>query len=262
MPTVTAIIDSTHFGGSTALAPPEFVNDDGQTIKASRAQGKLWEWWGEFWEYSRGLCKKHKARLVIVHLGDVVDGVHHGNVQLLPNVEDQEQMAFEVLEPLALRADKFYIIRGTETHGGPVNSSEVRIADRLGAVIYWEALLLIDGTHIDVLHHGRAGGREWTSVATGVALEAQLRALREGNPIPRYAFRGHAHTIDDSGENVPGTRALMLPSWQLKTAYGHKRAAGKRNDIGGVFMLPDGSLDLSRLRYHAAPGEGRPVIHV
>jgi hypothetical protein len=94
-----------------------------------------------------------------------------------------------------------------------------------------------------------------------MATEAQINALRKGKPVPRYVLRGHNHLIDDSGDKVEGTRAIAMPSWQLKTAFGHRVAPGSRSDIGGLIMLPDGSLDLSRMRYKAAPDEGG-VIHV
>jgi hypothetical protein len=111
--TVTAVIDSTHFGGSTALAPPAFENGEHQVIQSSRAQNQVYEWWKEHWSYARKLCKQYKARLILIHLGDVIDGNHHHTVQGLPKLEDQEAMACEVLEPITLWAEKSYFLFGT-----------------------------------------------------------------------------------------------------------------------------------------------------
>lgn len=255
MNTLTVIIADTQFGGTTAVAPPEFENSEGQLISASKQQGWLYECWNEFREYSYSLLKRHRARLVFIHMGDIIEGDHHQSVQLLPSVEDQENLATQMLEPYALKADRFFIVRGTEAHSGPNGESENRIASRLGATIMWEGLLNIDGVVVDIAHHGRAGKRPWTSAAAGMALEAKYNAITEGNPIPRYVFRGHNHVVDDSGEKVDGTRALVLPCWQLKTAFGNKVAAGSRSDIGGLIILPDGSLDTSRLRYRAMLGQ-------
>ena len=261
MTTITAIVSDTHIGGTTALAPPAFENAEGQVIKATRAQNWLYRNWLEYWEYVRKLTEKHNARLIVLHLGDILDGDHHQTVQALPNVVDQENMAFEILEPLALRSDKFFIFRGTEAHAGPAAGSEVRIAERLGAIILPIGRLDIDGTLINVAHHGRASKREWTSSAASVATQAQLKALRRKLPPPRYVFRGHNHIIDDSGEKLNGTRAISMPAWQLATDYIYSIDPDTIADIGGVIILPDGSLDLSRLRYQAAPGE-REVVRV
>jgi hypothetical protein len=254
-PTITAVVSDTHCGGSTALSPPTFETDEGQVIGATKAQGWLWECWGEYWSYVYGLTKRNKARLIVIHVGDVIDGDHHATVQALPNVVDQEDMAYELLEPPANRADRMFVLRGTEAHAGEAAGNEVRIAARLGAEVLWEGMLDIDGTLIDVAHHGRAGKRPWTSGAAGMATEAQITALRMGQPMPRYVLRGHNHIIDDSGEKVYGTRAIALPSWQLRTAYGYRVASGTLSDIGALIILPDGSLDTSRMRYAAAPGQ-------
>jgi hypothetical protein len=259
--TITAIVSDTHIGSTVGLALPQFENGEGQLISASREQGWIYQNWLEYWEHVRALTRKHRARLIAIHLGDIVDGNHHASVQLLPDVVDQENMAHEILEPISHKAAKIYICRGTEAHVGPSAGSEVRIAARLGAEIVWEELLEVDGVILDLAHHGRAGRRPWTSAAAGMATEAQINALRKGKPVPRYVLRGHNHLIDDSGDKVEGTRAIAMPSWQLKTAFGHRVAPGSRSDIGGLIMLPDGSLDLSRMRYKAAPDEGG-VIHV
>ena len=260
MATITAVIADTHIGSFTALAPPEFETDDGLAVKATKAQTWLYECWGEYWTYVYSLTKKNKARLVVIHLGDIIDGDHHATVQAMPNVVDQENMAYDLLESIAIKADRFYVMRGTEAHAGDAAGNEVRIASRLGAEVMYEGLLNIDGTLLDVAHHGRAGKRPWTSGAAAMATEAQITALQMGQPVPRYVLRGHNHTIDDSGAKLANTRAIALPAWQLRTAYGYKVAPGTRSDIGGLIMLPDGSLDLSRLRYAAAPGQRQVTV--
>ena len=259
--TITAIISDTHIGSSVALAVPKFENNEHQIISASREQGWIYKQWCEYWAYVYSLCENFTARLIIVHLGDVIDGNHHNSLQILPHLKDQERMAIELLEPYALKADKMFFVLGTEAHAGPSHQNERRSAEALGAEYRQEWLLDIDGTIIHVGHHGLAGGEEWTSSAAKMAIRVQIKALRKGWPIPRYVFRGDRHTIDDSGEKVQDTRAITLPAWTLKTGYSYKVALDKMSDIGGVIMLPDGSLDTSRLRYKAAPGE-RVITHV
>jgi hypothetical protein len=90
-----------------------------------------------------------------------------------------------------------------------------------------------------------------------------LSYVERGLKPPQLVLRGHAHRIDDSGHKLPNTRALVLPCWQLRTAFGYKVAANNtRADIGGaIFTIENGrySFDDSRLRYMAAPGQQRII---
>ena len=52
-------------------------------------------------------------------MGDILDGVHHGNTQLIPEIEDQKELAMRILEPVRNMANQFYGILGTEAHAGP-----------------------------------------------------------------------------------------------------------------------------------------------
>jgi hypothetical protein len=269
--TLIAIIGDTHVGGSTALAVHEYEydtgddNEDGtpitQKFTATLAQDWLYEKWLDFWRYVWTLKTEGNHRLLVIHMGDIVDGNHHHTVQAIPYLSVQADMAVQIMLPVANMADRgLYILRGTEAHAGEAAQTEAGIAQALGAKqCAWELILDVDGLILDLAHHGRAGRREYTSAAASVATEAQVDAAQEGRPIPRYVFRAHTHTIDDSGEKVKGTRAFSCPSWQLKTAFGHRIASGRRADIGGVIILPDGSLDLSRIRYTAAPGQRKLV---
>lgn len=250
MKTVTAIISDTHIGSTVGLAVPKFENDDGQLILASREQKWIYECWLDYWKYVYTLAKQYKARLIVIHLGDVIDGDHHQTTQALPNLNDQRRMALELLEPIANIAARMVILRGTGAHAGEASQDEVDLATELGAEIYWEKLLDIDGVLLDVAHHPISG------VPETLARRAQYTALEEGNPIPRYCLRGHRHLIKDSGEQVKDTRAVILGAWTLRSGHGYKVASGVRSDIGGLIILPGGVLDMSRLRYQAVGGVG------
>jgi hypothetical protein len=260
--TVTAVISDTHIGSHTALALHEWVLDDGQTVRANLAQDWLYASWVDYWDYVKSLCgihgKHRKNRLVVIHLGDIVEGDHHHSVQVLANVEDQMAEACEILRPLAAMADGgFYCTRGTEAHSGEAAQAEVRICHEIGAKqCEWELILDIDGLVLDCGHYGRAGRRDWTSSAAAVAAEVAISAAMAHERIPDYVLRGHNHLIDDSGEKLNGIRAIMLPAWQLRTAFGYQVAPNRRSDIGGLIF--DGiTPDFSRIRYHAAPGQKR-----
>ena len=267
MGTVTLVFGDTHIGGSTALAlneycyeTGEYVNDEPVTIPfvASRSQNWLYDCFQEMWKYTKKLAGK-KHRIVCVHVGDVVDGNHHHTVQAIPILEAQEDMAVEILKPLVNGSDAFHIFRGTEAHAGEIAQSESRIAKELGVPCWWEETLDIDGVLCAFQHHGSVGRRPWTSSAASMAIKARNTALEMKNPVPRYLFYGHNHIVDDSGEKVMGTRAVALSAWQLRTAYGYKVSPGTRSDIGGAIILPNGELDLSRLRYMGAAVQKRII---
>jgi len=264
--TITAIVSDTHVGSWTALATHTWEMDTGELgadgkpvykqIIATPAQDWIYDKWVDYWRHVWELAHAGGHRIVVLHLGDVIDGLHNGStMQALPNLADQEAMAVQLLLPCANMADRMIIIRGTEAHAGPMHNSEARIARELGVDCVFEDILDIDGVIVDVAHHGRVGQRGWTSAAAAMATGAILDASLAGRPLPRYVFRGHNHAIDDSGEKIPGVRAIAMPSWTLRNVYGYRIASGTTSDIGGIIILPDGSLDMSRIRYFDAPGQ-------
>jgi hypothetical protein len=81
-----------------------------------------------------------------------------------------------------------------------------------------------------------------------MAAEVMAQCASRQQEIPQWIWRGHKHTIDDSGERVAGTRCLIFPSWQLKTEHGYEYFTNAISDIGG-FILNSGVLDASKSRY-------------
>jgi len=261
---VTMIISDTHIGGSTAIAPPEYTihrrRNEEQTVHANQMQQWLWSCWTEGTEYARHLIgikgRSRKNRFVVCHLGDVVDGIHHDNTQLVNEMTDQMDIAKSILAPLVDMADASYLTYGTNVHTGQMQY-EQEIANALGMEHDFQFSLDVDGCVIDIAHHGRAGRRPWTSAAAGIVAEVGIDYSQLGLKLPRYVFRGHNHLVDDSGAKYPDTQYIAMPSWQLKTSHGQRVAVNQsRSDIGGGFLIGD-RLDLSRLRYTAAPDNRR-----
>jgi hypothetical protein len=265
---ILAIIGDTHIGSSTAVSPLTYAlhnrnSLETQIVEANRLQRWLYEAWTDYWQYVFSLQGKgkHKRRLIIAHLGDVVDGVHHGSTQLVAEINDQMQMAYDLLKPVRKKASTFIGIFGTgPSHAGMDNSTEAAIYNELDADYVGQQLTIsIDGTLCDLAHHGRAGMRPWTSGAVALGAEVMLDCAQSGVPLPDYIFRGHRHVMDDSGAKFEYTRVIQCPSFQLKTSYGWGISANTiRSDIGGVILV-DGQLDLSKSRYHAQP-DGRKVV--
>jgi len=267
---ILVVISDTHIGGSTALATPEYTvhnryDLEAQTIHANRLQSWLWECWSDFWSYVKELQGKgkHARRLIVVHCGDVIDGVHNGSTQLMPEIGDQMQLALDILQPIAGRANAFFGIYGTGAHAGNENVYESQIYTELGAQAYGHQLTLdIDGYLHSFQHHGRSGGRPWTSSAAGLAAEVMLDYAQRGQKPPNFIWTGHTHRCDDSGMKFQETRAISLPSWQLKSSFSWKVAGNSvRSDIGGAIVLDGHIIDGSRLRYMGQADE-RSTIKV
>lgn len=263
---VLVVISDTHIGSSTALAPLEFsVHNrsslEVQTLQANRLQRWVYENWLDFWQYVKHIQGK-KKRLIVAHLGDVIDGNYLRSTQIVQEVGDQEKMAMDLLEPIRSRANTFIGILGTAAHAGPDHAVEADIYRQLGADYVDQQMTVdIDGIRVDLAHHGRMGTRPWTSGAANLASEIMLDYAQSGIPLPHYIFRGHFHALDDSGAKFENTRLIQCPAWQLKTTYANRVAGNvRRSDIGGVIVV-DGQVDLSKSRYCGQP-DGRKIILV
>ena len=162
--TILAIFGDTHIGSSTALAPPSFTihNQDPkerQPVSYNRLQKWLWECWTDYWDYidylARDGGRKRKHRIIAVHLGDIIDGNHHGTLQIIQDVGDQSIVAIDVMQPIRDKADKFFGVVGTSAHGGNSGSNEIAIYKDLGVDDYDQSLMLeIDGKVHDFKHQG------------------------------------------------------------------------------------------------------------
>ncbi|MEA4811146.1 MAG: hypothetical protein VB108_01095 [Anaerolineaceae bacterium] len=260
---VLAVISDTHIGSTTALAPLRYQLHNRnslelQTVEANRLQKWLHEQWVDYWAYVRTLSKRR--RLIVAHLGDVIDGNHHGSTQLVSEVGDQYEMAMQLLEPIRGFANTFVGIFGTgPSHGGMDNADEAAIYSKLGAdYVGQQVTLSIDGVLVDLAHHGRASARNYSSTAVSQAAEVMLEYAQSGDPLPNLILRGHRHKFQDSGAHFEQTRLIQCPAWQLKTSHGWKVATNARSDIGGVIVI-DGNVNLSKARYRGAPDERKVV---
>ena len=261
--TILVVLSDTHIGSSTAVSPLRYTvhnrsSYEAQTMEANRLQKWLYANWIDFYDYVKSKARKH--RIIVAHLGDVIDYNHHGSTQLVQEVGDQVEMAKTLLMPYRDIADKFIGILGTAAHAGADHATEVSLYQELKADFIEQQMTIdIDGVRVDLAHHGRAGFRPWSSSAANLASEIMLDYAQSGLPLPNYIFRGHLHVMDDSGSKFENTRLIQCPSWQLRTTYANRVAGNtRRSDIGAV-LLNDGKLDLSHSRYKGQP-DGRRVV--
>ena len=260
--TILVVLSDTHIGSSTAVSPLRYTihsrsKNEAQPTEANKLQKWLYANWIDFYDYVKSKARKH--RIIVAHLGDVIDYNHHGSTQLVQEIGDQVVMAKELLMPYREIADKFIGILGTAVHAGTDHAVETDLYRQLEAdYIEQQMTIDIDGVLVDLAHHGRAGFRPWSSTAANLASEIMLDYAQSGLPLPNFIFRGHLHTIDDSGSKFENTRLIQCPSWQLRTTYANRVAGNtRRSDIGAV-LLNDGKLDLTKSRYCGQP-DGRKI---
>lgn len=110
------VISDTHFGCALGLCPNKVQLDEGGFYKASPLQRKVYKFWQYFWDSWIPKVTKNED-YILVHNGDIIDGVHHNAVtQISQNITDQKNIAVQVMkEIVSLKKCKaYYQIRGTE----------------------------------------------------------------------------------------------------------------------------------------------------
>lgn len=280
--TVLLILADAHCGSTVGLIRPgQWQLNDGGYYMPSKAQGVLW---AQFAEIAETIKRERKrSRLVVVHNGDGVDGVHHGTTQLIPggaieheriHVDAMDWMLREVGHNQK-RGDLLYYIGGTEAHVGKASARENRIARDLDAVPMrkgtpehdykdarhvWPYLKLrINGVLFSIAHHAEVnrGRRAWTktNVLRSYLTSLYFDSLDSGAELPRYWIRSHyhkyTHAFHEGGQGrIDG---FILPALQAKTDYIYRIAATELADIGAWYAViePDGSTywECPRVQY-------------
>lgn len=187
-------------------------------------------------------------RLIIVGMGDSVDGKHHQTLQLATHNPD-EQMEVHVwlmqrfMKRVGFdrsRGDKFYVLSGTETH---TQEKEDYIARELqaennpdGSDIFDFLPLEINGKLFWFLHQGAGPGK---GANIGNSLVSWMKnkyfeLLEAGQRIPDAVISGHYHVpvYTTFTRNYKTIHGVILPPFQLKTRFGYKVAAAERENIG------------------------------
>lgn len=237
------VISDTHFGSSVALSQIHQL-DDGGYYHPSALQSKLYKLWLGFWEWAYEHVGKEP--FIIVHVGDVTDGVHHRTTQLSSgNLSTQANLAIDMMQPHVSRAAAYYQIRGTEAHVGASAQEEEQIAKELGAVkdpetgnyARWELWLKMSGHLIHFAHH--LGHTSSSAYESSALMREVVAAFAEsgqwGFRAPGAVVRGHTHrflTIEGPGDWI----GVKLPAWQAKTAFTYKIDRLRGPMFGGVLF--------------------------
>ena len=244
------VVSDIHAGCKVALCPPTGAKvDDGGRYMPSDLQLKLWAMWKEFWgDWVPRVCKGEPYDVVIN--GDSVDGVHHNSTtQISHNLEDQERIALEILEPVAEEANRFFMVRGTEAHVGPSGVSEERLAERLGAVpnsegqyARHELWIRVGTALVHCMHHiGTTGSAAYESTAVHKEMiESMTEAARHRLEPPDVIVRSHRHRyFRTMFSNATGDAiSIVTPGWQAKTPFAYKIPGGRISlpQFGGILV--------------------------
>ena len=225
---------------TVGLCPPVVNFDDGGTYHYSKLQRQLWYDYLGFRD--RLKSAKSDGELYLVFNGDLHDGDHHQTSQIITrNPATMQNIAADVIDPLAQIANKMFLVRGTEAHVGKSASMEEDIAkdfnfEKNGKKrSWWHLVSRFKGHWFDIAHHTSMGS---TPVGKGnaankLAVETIFEYANRGQKPPDYVIRSHVHRHSDSYDNYI-TRAIILPCWQYGTAFVHRIAPGKLATIGGM----------------------------
>lgn len=254
------VVSDLHMICRLGLFPADFELplDDGGVYRASRLQRVVWGYWLDFWNNWVPTVTRGEPFSVVVN-GDAIDGgAHHHNVtHISANREDQERLALHVLGPVAKRAERFYMVRGTEAHGGQSGCDEESLARQLGAVkdhdgrhARWRLRLRLGHGLVDIAHHiGTTGSMAYETSAIHKELEQiYVDAARWGEEPPDVVVRSHRHTNAETririmkrrhGRTAQGfATSCTTAGWQLKTPFAWKVPGGRRSrpQFGGTLV--------------------------
>lgn len=243
---IVVICGDTHTGSTFGLCAPGVVLDGGNEYLLSPIQKRLYEKWEELWGKIDEIKKAMDAEVVTIFNGDMIDNNRHATSERISgNPADLLRAAYETLSVAAVVSDSTIMVRGTEAHTGVSGNLEETLAHELGCRRWpngnysgYQAMLTVGGVRIFAQHHpGTASRLPWTrgSAANRLAAKVENNFAELGLPPPHLAFFGHNHNPEDSFDNHR-CRAIILPSWKLTDAYGH-RFGGDWLPIGGAYTI-------------------------
>lgn len=247
-PIVLAISADQHAGSTVGLMPYVVKTDDGNDFKANKAQRWLWRNWNNgYVARVKEISDKYGVNYTAILNGDVIEGNHHKNLQVVSHNETtQERIAEQALKPLLddPRAERVYFLRGTYAHVGEQAQLEERVAENWkntvkdGDNYSWRILHLdANGLRFNIAHHAPIGRLLWTRPNSlgKLAISAEIHGYRRYGRPPDIVVRAHNHIYLDSGSLFP-VRIIGLPSWQLTTGYIDRLDPDALASIGGVIF--------------------------
>ncbi len=182
---------------------------------------------------------------ILVHNGDIIDGVHHGTTALsTSNLTIQSRIAVEWMEPHVGNAEEYYQIRGTEAHVGKSAEAEEGISADLGAEMdeetgsysRWELWMKFAGELIHFSHH--LGTTSSTAYESSAPMREIVAAFVESGQFqmrpPSIIVRSHRHRYIKV--SPPHCQLVVTPGWQAKTPFVYKIDRLRSPMFGGILI--------------------------
>jgi len=272
---VFLFISDTHAGHVLGLLNPRtsLVRTDPGTGKDERWTPELTETQRQLWEeytddITQAVAFTHGDELLVAHVGDVTQGENHGPLIPQTTLEDQRQIGYMNMVPLATlpNVKTFRFLTGTAIH--VPESAEARIAAKLrrtsgkDAACYHHERASVDGVVFDLAHHGPPpGSRDWLegNVALYYLRDRIYRDRRLGKEPASVYVRGHFHhwvhvTLHETyGGSHRQHDLVVLPSFCGLGDYARKVTRTDPSLTTGIGLF---EVDGGRL------GEIRPVTQV
>ena len=267
------VVSDLHVGSTVGLWPGRHAIEGGGIYEANVFQ----QWLLKCWHATVDEIQSMRPKPILVLNGEPIQGVNMRDGQLVtPNKNIQVDAAYTLLEPAVSTARRFYQIRGTEWHDGKASEDVEQLARLLGAMpnpatgmwTWWELFLKLDADEEDspvvhFAHHVGTSSVPWYEAT--VPLRDMLMFLAElwrffGKAAPnvRVAVRSHRHRFIHV-DVPPNLHVVVTPGYQLKTAFGFKRAAAMLPIVGYVILEYDGDEIIVRKRIFPLPTE---YVHV
>lgn len=245
------------------MPPGAWQLEEGGTHTPNSTQGLIWKQWLECWEVVRDLRKG--GRLIVTPMGDMVDGVHHDETELVThNSAEQVRIASSCLDTgLQIakynhrKGDVFQVLRGTPTHVRRAEETIARDIDgcrphtppsqpdgKDGRFVWSRLVFMVNGVLFDCAHDGvGVGGRAWLEENQLYLTLKSLywEAMENKVPLPRYFIRAHKHMMIESTHKRRGKLidGVIVPSFQYKTEYGYRYTSKRiiRSTIGMYIVV-------------------------
>lgn len=278
-------IGDVHAGGSVAALRKPISHQDGPMIHPGPINELIAEKMQRAAEWAAGEAKRlagggdvqGSIPVVLLHNGDLTEGIHHHTHQILipedvgPQLEIAHDLLGIFLDALTPTAILFTI--GTEAHVGKGGAYESAVAKRLveeghpvlpapdtGRLVAQHHEVVLGGHRILAFHHGKMGGTPGTkgSMLSLKARDFYLDAclVNDGHrkrnepesPIPSLIIGSHHHQRAESGNQFP-TAWIQLPPWTYRNTYAHRVAAAALEEVGLATVLCDPDRDRPEHRW-------------
>lgn len=259
----TLIIGDLHVGSTVAIWPEHGLLPEGGEWSPNKPQRHLLKKWRQMEEEL-----PDRLRTIIVN-GDVIEGAKPRNVGLVTQRLDyQASAAIDLLSPLRDRCDNFYMIRGTEFHGGDADQNVTQIARSLSATPNpmtrewtWPELLydMGDDNIWHIAHHmgtSKNPAYEATALLSSFTTFKLNLDLAYGRRAPHLTgmARSHAHRLFKIEK--PPWYMIAVTGWKLKDDYAYRVAPSSLPEIGYGLISYDGDIHVRARKFDI------PLMHV